>query len=46
MVEGWTPALRWEPMRPPTRATPRFRDTWSLHVVRYAAVAFVVFAWS
>jgi len=33
-------------MRPPTRATPRFRDTWSLHVVRYAAVAFAVLAWS
>jgi signal transduction histidine kinase len=32
-------------MRPPRRATARFRDSWSLHVVRYAALGFAVLAW-
>lgn len=39
-------ALRWELVQPLTGATPRFRDAWSLHVVRYAAVGFAVLAWT
>lgn len=33
-------------MVPAPAATPRFRDAWSLHVVRYAAIAFAAMAWS
>jgi signal transduction histidine kinase len=31
---------------PLSSSPPRFRDTWSLHVVRYAAIGFAVMAWS